>query len=487
MFRRAGGCGGLTFGIGLLLASVTGVPHAAAQATDSASSTNRAPTPSAAAFEAPELQLAWPDDRSGTGPPLTITLQDALERARQNDAGYLAAVTDARNAHEDRIQARAALLPSISSTTQELLTKGGSILSTGRFVTNDGVHVYRAWGVLHEDLSPNLFTLNGYRRASAAEALANAKAEIALRGLTVTVTEYYCALVVAERKYATAQQSQDQGQQFLNATRERESGGEAAHSDVIKAELQFGQQQQAFQEAKLAMANARLDLAVLLFPALNQNFTVVDDLAQAPALVPFADARTLALRANPDLKAAMEALREAGSDVSAARQSFLPTLTIDADYGIEANEFALRGEVSGATPDERRLQQNNLGEFVTLNLQFPIWDWGGLRSKLHQAEWRRQQAKLELTSAQRKLIANLYSSYNEAEVSRTALDLLRHSAELASESLRLTSLRYKAGEATALEVVDAQNTLAEARNAYDSGQARYRVALANLQTLTGSF
>jgi outer membrane protein TolC len=53
--------------------------------------------------------------------------------------------------------------------------------------------------------------------------------------------------------------------------------------------------------------------------------------------------------------------------------------------------------------------------------------------------------------------------------------------------LRLTNLRYQAGESTVLEIVDAQNTLTLARNAFDDGQARYRVALANLQTLTGSF
>ena len=56
-----------------------------------------------------------------------------------------------------------------------------------------------------------------------------------------------------------------------------------------------------------------------------------------------------------------------------------------------------------------------------------------------------------------------------------------------SESLRLTTLRYQAGESTVLEVVDAQNTLTQARNAYADGQVRYRVAIATLQTLTGSF
>jgi len=51
--------------------------------------------------------------------------------------------------------------------------------------------------------------------------------------------------------------------------------------------------------------------------------------------------------------------------------------------------------------------------------------------------------------------------------------------------LRLITLRYKDGEATVLEVVDAQTTSALANSAYQDGAVRYRVSLANLQTLTG--
>jgi outer membrane protein TolC len=84
------------------------------------------------------------------------------------------------------------------------------------------------------------------------------------------------------------------------------------------------------------------------------------------------------------------------------------------------------------------------------------------------------------------LEANLAAAYAEAQASQAQLDSLHSSVDLATESLRLTLLRYQAGESTALEVVDAQNTLTGARNAYDDGLARYRVAIANLQTLTGT-
>jgi outer membrane protein len=58
---------------------------------------------------------------------------------------------------------------------------------------------------------------------------------------------------------------------------------------------------------------------------------------------------------------------------------------------------------------------------------------------------------------------------------------------VAADSVRLNTLRYKSGDATVLDVLNAQNTLTQARDSYAAGLARYRVALANLQTLTGSF
>lgn len=429
------------------------------------------------------VQLAQPSETSQAA-PLTITLRDALERARRNDASYNSAVTDARVAHEDRVQARAGLLPSLSFLSQYLGTQGNGTLPSGRYVTNDGVHVYRIWGVFHQDLSTNNLGMNTYHRAVAAEALARAKEEIARRGLAVTVTKAYYGLVVAQRKYATAQGSLEQSKHFLSITQDKEHAGEAAHSDVIKAEIQFDQQKQAFQEAQLAMEGTRLALSVLLFPTLNENFTVVDDLQADQVLPSFPEVQSMAQRGNPDLRAAVEAARQANLDVSAARSAFLPSLTYDVDYGIESNAVAFR---SNSIVDPKHPRLGNLGYFATVSLQLPIWNWGANRSKLKQTEYRRQLARLELTQAQRQLLSNLYAFYNEAAAARAEAESLREAATLAAESLRLTALRYQAGEATALELVDAQNTLTQARNAYDDGQARYRVALANLQTLTGSF
>ena len=119
-------------------------------------------------------------------------------------------------------------------------------------------------------------------------------------------------------------------------------------------------------------------------------------------------------------------------------------------------------------------------------MNVPIWNWGAAQSKLAQARLRVNAAKADLSFAQRQLSANLSTFYREAEIARDQVASLRESLDLATESLRLTVLRYQAGEVGVLEVVDAQTTLIQARNAYDDGLVRYRVALAALQTLTGT-
>jgi outer membrane protein TolC len=431
------------------------------------------------------IQLLQPPSQGQPIPPITVTLQDALERARKLDPVYLSAVSDARNAHEDSVQARNALLPTVSATTQYLGDQGdGHRISDGRFVTQDGVHVYRAWGVFHEDLSAGTFMGTGLKRAKAGEALSKAKAEIARRGLTVTVSKDFYGLVVAQRKYATSQQALEQTKHFLDITQAAEREGQSPHSDALKAEIQYRLQQQAFDEAKLAMEDARLNLAVLLFPTFNENFSVVDDLDSAQALPAFAEIQAMAEKENPDLRVAIETARQSELDVMAAKTAFFPTLSVDTDYGIEANCFALRC-TRASVPEVGVVP--NLGYFVTAALNIPVWDWGTLRSKLHQAEYKQQAAKAMLNQEQQLKITELYAAYNEAAVARSSVDASRHTAELAAESLRLVNLRYESGASPATEVVDAENTLLTARNAYIDSQARFRAALAGLQTMTGTF
>lgn len=415
------------------------------------------------------------------GAPITLTLQDALQRARSYSPDFRAALTDLGLAHEDKVQGRAGLLPSVNYDTNLIYSQGnGTRSNTPSYIANNGVHEYISQGDVHQEFS--LAAYGGYRRAAAAEAVAKARAEIAARGLVVTIVQDYYGLVVAQRKYGTEQLAADEARKFLDVSQKLEKGGEVAHSDVIKASIQYQQQLRDLDESRLGMEKSRLELAVLLFPDFNENFTVVDDLQMPVSLPQYPEVQSMAARQNPELRAAIAALQVAKNDVTAAWGALLPSATVDYFYGIDSSHFATRqfDPVVGQFV-------NNLGSSIVASIQVPIWNWGANRSKLKQATLRRDQASVELSFAQRQALSNLRAFYNEAEISRSELDSLHQSAELADESLRLTTMRYQAGESTVLEVVDAQNTRTMARNSFADGQARYRLAIATLQTLTGIF
>src|SRR5947207_6631724 len=133
--------------------------------------------PGAAGQDPPGALQPQPAAAAQVG-PVSITLNDALQRARDYSQQYLAANIAVSLAREDRVQARAAQLPSLNYFNQNIYTEGNGT-PTGVFVANDGVHIYNNQAVVHEELFS--FTHRAeYRRAIAAEAVARARAEIAI-------------------------------------------------------------------------------------------------------------------------------------------------------------------------------------------------------------------------------------------------------------------------------------------------------------------
>jgi outer membrane protein TolC len=431
------------------------------------SATGQAPNSSAETAPAKNPQQGT-DSKTAV---VRLTLQDALARARKNSVQFQSALTDSAIARQDRFQAGAALLPSVNLNNQALYTQLNQN-GNPKFIANNAAHEYISQGNVHEVL--DLASVSNFRRASAAAAAARARAEIASRGLVVTVVQSFYAVAAAQQKFQSAQKTADEGDRFFKLTQDLEHGGEVAHSDVIKAELQMQERRRQLQEAQLGLLNARLDLAVLIFPDFNDNYEVADDLHSAVPLPTLGEVQQQAARENPDVRAALEAVHAAGADVTGARAGYLPSLSLDYWYGIDAPQFAVNGP-----------NGSNLGSAAAATINIPIWNWGSTQSRIKQAELRRTQAQRELSLAQRKLLAEIKSLYSEAETALNELGGLNRSAELADESLRLTTLRYKSGEATVLEVVDAQSTFSQSSFAYQDGAVRYRVALANLQTLTG--
>ncbi len=422
---------------------------------------------------------------AGATPSSIFALSDALQRANLSSTEYSTAVTESGVAIADRAIARSAVLPNLVYHNQFLYTEGtghfvtapqtAAGISTPRFIANNAVHEYVSQGVVNENIG--FAGIANFRRASATIAVANARLEVARRALVVAVATSYYTLLATDKKLGVAQHAQDEADSFVKLTQQLEGAGEVARADVIKAQLQQQQRHRSRIDAQLANEKARLDLGILLFPDPRPAYTLAESQnVQLPALPTYEDVQAAAAKGNPELRAATAALRVAQLEVIGARAAYLPDLALNYTYGIDSAQFALHA------PDGTR----NLGYSAFATLDIPVFDWFATSARIKQTTLRRQQAQLLLTGAQRRAIADLEVFYHEAQGAQAELVLLDQSVSTAAESLRLTYLRYRAGEATVLEVVDAQNSASDSESLRADGVIRYRVALANLQTLTGS-
>jgi outer membrane protein TolC len=414
-----------------------------------------------------------------------ITLQDAIARAKTIEPTFARAAAANKVAALDHSLARSALLPSVVYHNQYLYTEPAhgpsqsanastaDATSIPRFIANNSVHEYTSQGVVTETIGAQQVT--AVKRASAAASVASAELEIARRRVVVTVVSLYYGALAADHKMNVAQRALQEASSFTELTGHREDAREAAHADVVKAQLQQQQREREFADAKLQSGKARLDLAVLLFSDPHQAYTLGDFVAPVP-LPTREEIEAATSQNNAELKSALASMHAASLDVNAARAAYLPDLGLNFNYGIDAPEFAVHG------PDGTR----NLGYSATATLDIPVWDWFATHDRIKQKTAMRDSAKVALTATQRKLVAQLDELYAEAAVTRDQLGSLDRSAETARESLRLVRLRYSAGECTVLEVVDAQNSLVTTEDAREDGILRYQTALANLQILTGT-
>jgi outer membrane protein TolC len=431
----------------------------------------------------PQAVFTPPSPPSRDSVPV-FTLQEAITRAETNDPNYAASVANRGLAHLDRGINRSALLPIVTYRSQYLYTQpnglknqagqGFAAQDAPRFIANNAIREYASQALITETLSASNFS--GVKRANASAAKATADAEVARRSLVVAVASAYYTLIAEESSVRVAQRAERETQSFVDLTKKLEAGREVAHADAVKAELTAQQRQRDLADAQLAAEKARLDLGMLILPDPRAPYRLADSSLVPPPLPSRAASEVAAAKNNPQLKSALENLHMSRYDVAAARDAYLPTLSLNYTYGIDAPQFAANGPAA----------VRNLGYSAYATLDIPVWDWFATHDRVKQSELLRQVAQTELTFAQKKLLADLDEYYSEAKTANDELASLNLSVQTAEESLRLTKLRYGAGEATALEVVDAENAATQAETASADGAVRYQVALANLQTLTGT-
>jgi outer membrane protein TolC len=306
-------------------------------------------------------------------------------------------------------------------------------------------------------------------RARVAQEIAATGVALTQRDLRRAVTSAYYRALLTRRIVRIIEDALKESRSFENRAKLLFQNGEAAQADVVKASAQVAFLQQAINAAELEADLAKQELASFWTREVVAPLALVDVLDESPP-----PPEPEAAEASPFLRRLEFSLFDAQkrgfeADVRRARSTLLPQLNFAFQYGIDSTAVRI----------------NDRGYMASMNLIIPVFDWNRARAAMQQARLRAQQIESSRSISERTFSKDYQAALSRVKQLFTQMTLTREQARLAEDDLRLSRIRYEGGEGLALDVVTAQNQLAQARSNYYTTVANYLNAKADLEVAAG--
>jgi outer membrane protein len=399
-----------------------------------------------------------------------LTLQDCIRLSESAPSPVSIAREEQKIAAREISRARAGFLP--QSQLASGVTYSSPLLYNRELFSllpMNGIREYAFLLNVNQELDTSGRLRADLSRARISQEIASTGIALTERDLKRAVTASYYRALLAQRIVRIVQEALIEGQSFEKRTRLLFEGGEAAQADVIKASAQAASFQQALGSAQLEEKLAEQELASFWTRDVAHPLAladVFDETLQAPEVE--------SPQSAPFLKRPEFSLFDAQRkgfqvDAKRARADMLPQLGIAFQYGIDSTAL--------------RIHDRGYAAFV--NLTLPIFDWNKARSTVQQARLKEQQTEQARAISERTFSKEYQNALTRVKQLFEQIALTLRQAKLAEDDLRLSRIRYEGGEGLALDVVTAQNQLAQARTNYYTTIANYLNAKSDLEVASG--
>lgn len=401
--------------------------------------------------------------------PLSLTIVDAIARGLQHNLGLLNAEQSVDRARGTRLTALADLLPQIDGRVTETrqvlnLAAFGFPLPAGFPSIVGPFNVFDA----RVSLSQSVFDVRAINDARAQRHnLAAAQYSVkTARDLVVLVSGglYLQTLAAAARADSARAQMESADAIFRQASNMRDSGL-AAGIDVLRAEVQLGTERQRATAARNDLEKTKLQLARVIGLPIGQAFTLTDELPFVPAPDITIDAALeQAYQTRPDYLAALERVSAAESSRRAIVGELLPSVEVNADYG-----------TLGLTPGDAHVTYAIIGA-----VKVPIFNGGRTRGRLAEADAELRNRRAEAEDLKASIYYDVRSAFLDLQATSEQLQVAARARDLANQQLTQARDRFAAGVSSNIEVVQAQQAVAESSEQYISALYSFNVAKALL-------
>ncbi|WP_025413244.1 TolC family protein [Gemmatirosa kalamazoonensis] len=404
---------------------------------------------------------------------LTVTLDEAVQLALRVSPDLARDTGAVRTAAAAERTARAAFLPTLSlessilrSTTPSPLSQPGALGGVADRTSAAG-------------LAANLDLFTGGRRGAErrrAAAIRDASdAGLVARRFEVTLE--------AERAVFDALRAADQlrvgkarvarAEQGLAYAKHRHDAGVATRSDELRARLELSQARQALAQTDGALRTARWALGRVVGADGPVDAKAVDSLAPHPLALD--DTAIVALVADraPLVQSAEAADRAATATVRSARARYAPTVQLGGAYRVV-------GQPSAPTVGPR-----DPVWALRLGMSYPLFDGFQREETVTRARVESDVAGSALRDTRRAARLEAERSLEALHVAQERIALAEEGVQVATEDLRVVTVRYQNGAASILDLITSQTNLSGAESSLVDARFDYAVARAELSALAG--
>jgi outer membrane protein TolC len=408
-----------------------------------------------------------------------LSLRDAVARGLEYNLGSVGLSIAMRQAHGQTLIARSALMPndngSLSETVMQTDLRAEGLRISSPF---PGFGIPSIVGPFNYfDLRARLTqtvadmtALNNYRSAKETLHADEFFAQDSKDLVVLAVGGAYLQVIAARARVESAKVQLETASALFSQTAQQRSVGLLAQIDVNKSEVQMLTQKQRLSSLQNDLAKQKINLARLTGLPPNDRYELSDDVPFAAApVVNEEDAVAQALMQRPDIKAALAQIRASERSMAAARAERLPSLALNADYG-----------VIGENPAQSH------GTFsVAGTLRIPIWQGGRTEGDIEQANAALAQRRAELEDLRSRVESEVRNAFLDLQAATSQVEVAIQNRDVTRQTLDLTRQRFDAGITDSVEVSQAQASVAAAELDYINSVFAHNVAKLSLARASG--
>jgi outer membrane protein TolC len=406
-----------------------------------------------------------------------LSLRDAIRRGLEYNLGAVGLAQAVRQAHGQTRVARSVLLPNLTGDLAETVQQT-SLAASGFKLKLPGFNLPTIVGPfnyfdLRARLSQTVVDLTAWKNYKSANENLRAdqlSAQDSRDLVVLALGGAYLSVIADKARVQSALAQLDTANALYQQASQQRAVGVVAQVDVDRSEVQALTQQQRVTSLQNDLAKQKINLARMAGLPPNDQYDLSDDVPfSAAPLITVEEALRQAFEERSDLKAAAAQVRAADLARSGSHAERLPSLVVNADYG-----------VIGTNPSQSH------GTFsVTGTLRFPIWQGGRTEGDIEQADATLTQRRAELEDLKLQVEGEIRKVFLDLEAATSEVAVAQKNVRVAKETLDLTRQRVEAGVADSVELVQSQESLAGAELDYINSVFAHNVAKLSLARAIG--